>query len=91
MGGFAVDPPYIDKVADSVSLVLSINTEDTMSVEKAGQDLLEKLDLLKGELENYLATGFKAAGRRTRSALTGVTKTGKVFRATSLETDKNKE
>lgn len=54
-------------------------------------DLLEAIDNLKGELENYKETGYKAAGRRTRSALTKVTKTGKIFRATSLEVDKNKE
>ena len=56
-----------------------------------GKVLLESIDNLKGELTNYIETGYKAAGRRTRSALTKVTKAGKVFRATSLEVDKNKE
>lgn len=52
-----------------------------------GAELLAAIDKLRTELVNYLDSGFKAAGRRTRSALTKVTKAGKPFRASSLEAD----
>ena len=52
-----------------------------------GQALLDAIDKLRTELVGYMDSGFKAAGRRTRSALTKVTKAGKPFRASSLEAD----
>lgn len=58
--------------------------EDTQTKGKA---LLDALDKHRAELVNYLDTGFKAAGRRTRSTLTKITQAGKAFRASSLEAD----
>lgn len=55
--------------------------------QEKGKTLLEAIDHLRAELVGYMDSGFKAAGRRTRSALTKVTKAGKPFRAASLEAD----
>jgi len=56
------------------------------ALEKANALNAALTDLQK-ELTNYIECGFKAAGRRTRSALTTVTQTGKPFRAASLAAD----
>lgn len=56
-------------------------------LKEAGDAVLAAAKNLVTQLEGYLVSGTKSAGRRTRSALTDVHQLGKPFRKLSLESD----